>query len=175
MSEVSPGERLAALQAAFDGTFAAPPRLVDGEREELLAIRLSGDPFALRLRELTGVEPRRRVVPLPGAPTGLLGLAGLRGRLVPVYRLSILLGYPERDEAGRFIALAAGGDGAPVGFALDGIDGYLIARRAELHPAVELRRHAPEVLSSAGVARPVISVPSVLASLGGHEPRGLKG
>jgi purine-binding chemotaxis protein CheW len=87
-------DALEKLRQAFDEAFARP---VAGSRTPdvaLVAIAMGEDRLALPLSELTGVYAMPALVPLPGAPGALLGVAGLRGQLVPVYGLAALLGSP---------------------------------------------------------------------------------
>ncbi|MGH9362585.1 MAG: hypothetical protein ACRD2T_11775, partial [Thermoanaerobaculia bacterium] len=60
-------ERTASLREAFDQTFAAPPPARAANRMGLLAIRVGGDAFALRIGELAAVSLGRKLVPLAGA------------------------------------------------------------------------------------------------------------
>ncbi|MGH9895296.1 MAG: chemotaxis protein CheW, partial [bacterium] len=56
--------RVAALRQAFDESFAAPPPEESQGLEDLLRIRVAGDPYAIRLRDIAGVVARRKVVPI---------------------------------------------------------------------------------------------------------------
>lgn len=131
------------------------------ELENLLAIRVAGDPYALRLGELTGLHVCPKVIPLPTGVSSLLGIAGFRGILVPVYDLRVLLGYP-RAGSPRWVALAH--EESAVGLAFDALEGQLrvardaITLRSGGAPATFVR----EVVSADAVVRPVVHVPSVL-------------
>ena len=67
-----------------------------------------GAPFAFRLAEIAGVAVDRKLTSLPSPVPELLGLAGLRGRLVPVYSLTALLGGTPEGTAGRWLVLDCG-------------------------------------------------------------------
>ncbi len=58
---------LEALRQEFDRSFARPPVDDAGEMEQFVAIRLGADRYALALRDIAGLEPGKRVVPLPAA------------------------------------------------------------------------------------------------------------
>jgi hypothetical protein len=64
---------LCELRRGFDNrvvlTMASAPEPV----EKLLLMRVAGDPHTLRASELSGLNPRRRIVPPAGAPVSLLG------------------------------------------------------------------------------------------------------
>jgi len=112
--------RAAELARAFDRTFAEPPRAAAGGLLALLAIRVGGDPLALRLTQVAGLYARRSIVPVPSALPELLGLVSLRAAIVPVYDLGALLGRtPQLDP--RWIVLAAQ---AAIALAFDELEGY---------------------------------------------------
>jgi purine-binding chemotaxis protein CheW len=114
-------DRAAALRARFDRSFAEPPRGAAAATEDLLAIRLGGAPYALRLAELAGLFADRKVAPLPSAVRELLGVAGFRGAIVPVYDLRLLLGCTATAPP-RWLVIAAQ---LPVGFGFDVLEGHL--------------------------------------------------
>jgi purine-binding chemotaxis protein CheW len=114
--------RLAEVRGAFDGVFAQPLRQARDEEENLLAFRVGREPYAVRLDQLAGLFADRPVTPLPDAPPGLLGLAGLRGALMPVYDLRITLGQSGSGTP-RWMLVAAGE--TPVAFAFNTLDGHL--------------------------------------------------
>src|SRR5262249_15213510 len=127
-------ERAAELAGAFDAAFAEPPPAEAANPLDVLAIRLGGDPHALRLTQLGGVYARRKIVPVPSALPELLGLVSLRAAIVPVYDLAALLGRARQGEP-RWIVLAAA---APIALAFEALDGYrrlspdaLVQRAAE--------------------------------------------
>lgn len=61
-----------------------------------------------------------RMAPLPGAPAGFLGLANLRGNLVPIYDLRIPLGLASRPGGVEPLALVFGEGDDAVGVIIDG-------------------------------------------------------
>lgn len=89
--------RLAEIRRSFDASFAAPALRHDEERRSALAIQAGEGRFAVRVEDLAGVEACRRIVRLPANLPGLLGVAGIRGRLLAAYDLGALLGQPSRD------------------------------------------------------------------------------
>ena len=81
--------KAAALRQAFDLSFALPPPPASPEVEDLLTIRVAGNPYAIRLRDIAGMVAGRKVVPVPSVTLDLLGLAGMRGGVVPVFGLLV--------------------------------------------------------------------------------------
>jgi len=87
-------ERSTELRRAFDRSFSEAPVTRATELDDLLDIRVGLDPYAIHLDQVTGVFADKPVTPLPGSFPELLGIAGFRGAIVPVYDLRTLLGYP---------------------------------------------------------------------------------
>src|ERR1019366_8843948 len=85
-NSVDPG--LGEVRPAFDRSFSAPPPSRAAETQSLIVIRLAGETLVLRAGDITGIARRRRLVPLPSRTPELLGLAGIRGALVPVFNLA---------------------------------------------------------------------------------------
>ena len=90
------------LRRAFDQTFAEVPLPVTQDVTNLLGIRVGGDPFAIRLGEVAGLFADRKIVPLPSPVPELLGVAGFRSGLIPIYSLRGFLGYPPASEIHTF-------------------------------------------------------------------------
>src|SRR5687767_7240240 len=108
-------ERVAELRRGFDLSFAAPPPEGLEEFEDLLAIRLEGDRYAVRVAEIAGLITGRKLAHLPSGAPNLLGVAGIRGGLVPVFDLSAMLGYPA-SGAPQWMILCRSDDPIALGF-----------------------------------------------------------
>ena len=111
----------ARMRAEFDRGFALSPPVAGDAQEGYLAIRVGGDPCALRLADLLGVYVDRKVVPLPSSVPTLLGIASFRGALIPVHDLRLLLGYLRTAPAGKVRRSTLAG--APLTPALSPADG----------------------------------------------------
>lgn len=152
--------RLAELRAAFDGGFALAPSPPRAAEEELLAIQVGGDVYAVRLREIGGLEPGRAVTPVPSASPACLGLAAVRNELVAVFDLALLLGYASADKP-RFLLLARG---AASGFACAALIGHVRAPAAL--PAEEQdQKRLREVVPIGAALRPVIELSVLLREI----------
>ena len=155
--------KLLALREAFDRTFA---EAVGGERPEqldFLAVRIAGDPYALRLSEVQSLHASRRVVAAPSELPELLGMAGFRGVLTPVYDLAQLLGYSAERSAKWLVVVQ---HASPIAFAFGGFEAHL---RVTLD-----RVSTPQVGSSAAVrgavqhaakALPLLHLPSLVEGI----------
>jgi hypothetical protein len=105
------------VRRAFDDAFRrAPEPVVD--TVAVVLVRVSGVALALRRASVDRIEADRPVTRLPGAHPALLGLAALRGSVLPVWSLASLLDLPVDAATGasrrapRWLAVRRG-----VGFA----------------------------------------------------------
>ena len=119
------------LRREFDAAFARPPASGIEDEERLLAVRVGGDRYAIRLAEIAALHADRTIVPLPSPLPELLGLAAFRGDLAPVYDLAALLGHARRAEP-RWLVLSR--STPPVGLAFDVFDAQLVVRTARIFP-----------------------------------------
>jgi len=151
------------LARAFDADFARPIAARATAVEDLLAIRIGGDPYALVRGELAGLFADKVVTPLPGGAPGLLGIGGFRGALVPVYDLCAVLGVGVAARPPRWLVTAAA---APVALAFERFDALLrVPREAITTRAVAAAGHAPRVVRIADEVRPVLDVPSIVGAI----------
>jgi chemotaxis signal transduction protein len=162
-------EKAEDLRRAFDRSFAELPHEERVQVEDLLAIRVGGDPFALRLHDVSGLFADKVVTALPSNVSELVGVAGFRGSIIPVYDLRALLGYAV-SEPSRWMLVVA----AKVALAFDRFEGHLRVPRESIavQPPSERARHVTEVVRGGGVARPIVHVPSVLEAIGARARRG---
>jgi chemotaxis signal transduction protein len=161
-------EELAArLRDDFDRSFAEPRSPERPAGDDLLAIRIGPEPYALRLAEVSGLYTERKITRLPGSSPALLGIAAFRGAIVPVYDLSVLLGQSP-GEMVRWLAIAAG---QAVAFALASVEGYLRVDLASIVPHEARgreRRHVRDFARGAGPVRPIVHLPSVIEAIRRH-------
>lgn len=172
-NERAPASRAAQMRRAFDQAFAHPPLARAEGGESFLAIRLGADAYAVRLSEVAELFKDRTIVRMPSRRNDFLGLAGLRGGIVPVYSLRDLLGYPVTNETARWLLLVA--PGHSVAFTVDQFEGHLRVDRSQILPAPgnAIRAHLREVARVNDEPRPIISLGSVLEGL--QERPGLVG
>lgn len=157
------------LRTAFDRSFALPPHQETLEVDDLLAVRVSGDLYAIRLRDISGVVARRTIVAVPAAAPGLLGVAGIRGDIVPVFSLSSFLGYGDDHEAPTWTVLCGGEHPIALGFAE--LEGYLRLPRSAVHAdeaSQGKRNYVKDVVATETAARPVIAVPNIITDIRNH-------
>jgi chemotaxis signal transduction protein len=156
----------AMLRRLFDSSFAAATATMTEPLEDLLAIRVGADPYALRLSEIAGLYVDVKIVPVPSPVVQLLGIVSLRGKMAPVYDLAALLHYPPAASP-RWMILA--GAAQPVGFAFETFEAHLQVPKASLAESEDrgegngaTRRHVRGAVRAAEVLRPMIHVASVV-------------
>jgi chemotaxis signal transduction protein len=156
-------ERAAAMRREFDRSFTEPPRQREGVTTDLLAIRLGGQAHALRVADIAGLFTDKPLTRLPSTQAAFLGLAGFRGRALPVFDLRRWLGCPA-DAPARWGVIAAGHAAA---FVFDHFEGHLRSSPHDIaaHESGAVRPHIAGLLRGTGEARRVIDLPSVLDAL----------
>jgi len=104
--------------------------------EQLVVFQINEGWFAFRLADVAEIIRPPALARMPLAPPSLLGLANLRGAVLPVVSVRRLLGQSDAppDEATRVIVIDPG---APIGFMVDAVTNLLAvpARRVERDPA----------------------------------------
>jgi chemotaxis signal transduction protein len=163
---VSGGRSALELRRQFDLSFAEAPRPTGARGDDLIAVRVGGDPYALRLAEIAGLQVDRRVVSVPavpGAASGFRGVVAVRGNLAPVYQLRALLGYGPGAPS-RWLALV--GSPRPIALELELFDAYLRVARDEITPSSSGDRpFVREALRRDGQLRPLIHVASLVEAI----------
>jgi len=157
--------RAAELRHAFDRTFAEPRRTDTPSTEDFLAIRVESEPYAVRLSEIAGLFVDKRITRVPGRVATLLGIAGFRGTIVPVYDLCTLLGYPA-TEAPRWLVMASA---KPVAFMFDAFEGHFRISREGIVPQEadeRPRSYVREFVRAEDHIRPIVHLDSVLDAIG---------
>jgi chemotaxis signal transduction protein len=162
MTDVALEGRAQELRRLFDRTFSNPPPPPAAATVDLLAITLAGQPFALRLAEVAGLFADRPITPLPARVTGLLGLIGSRGAVLPTYDLRVFLGHAAATKPPRWIVVARE---QPVALAFDALDGHRrVAALAIADSAPGHGIHTPALVHLPEL-RPIVALSSVLATI----------
>jgi chemotaxis signal transduction protein len=159
-----------ALRRLFDASFAAPAGSMSKRLEDLLAIRVGSDPYALRTSEIAGLHVGMKIVPVPSPVAELLGIAAIRGMMAPIYDLAALLRYPPAANP-RWFIIARGPQ--PVGFAFETFESHLQVSQSSLANddgenagSGGAGQHTRGTVRVAGALRPIIHLTSVLEMMG---------
>lgn len=164
--------RVEELRRAFDDSFAAPwPTPEAHDRERMLALRVFKDTYLVRLAEVSGLAGVRSIVPVPSEAPALLGVTAFRGRIVPLFSLALLLGYPAEGDPPRWFVLVAEETPRrasfreePVGLAFHDLEGQVLLSPSDICPieAQRARPHLQQAVRSGTELRPVISIPFLM-------------
>lgn len=156
-------DTVAALRRAFDASFAAAPTVGLAGVVDLLAIRIAREPYLLRLPDVAALTADRAITRLPGPVPELVGVAGFRGAVVPVFDLRAVLGLGV-TEGPRWLVLVTGP--IPLAFAFEAFDGYRRVRAdAFSSPGATAGAHVREIVRIADQLHPVVNVDSIRESI----------
>jgi chemotaxis signal transduction protein len=154
--------QIAQLRGDFDQRFAAPSAAIEDARVPLLLVRVGDQRHCLPLTGLVSFSAASRLTMLPGQHAACLGIAGHRGRAIPVYSLAVLLNAGATDNAPRWLAVTTDG----IGIGITGFDGQIqvpaAAIRAREGRSGERFLHLDTVVHADRVC-PVIDLSSVLS------------
>lgn len=167
-SSTSRPDKLHDLRREFDESFAQPMTQDKAALIKLLIVQAGDGNFVLRLGDALGLHACPRIIALPGARSGLLGLSGIRGQLIAVYRLSVILGADAAVHTPPRWLLLPRADGQ-LAIGLDGISAYVNAPTSAICPAVSPSSIAPDlcphVFDHSGTPRPVLDINAVVAAI----------
>jgi purine-binding chemotaxis protein CheW len=104
-----------------------------------LQLRLGAERYALPVEDIVEVTLRKEITEIPGSAAAVLGLANLRGSVIPVYDLARVLGVDGADGGERLVVAAQGGRQA--GLTVDEVTG--------IEPLPELTEPGSGLLSGA--------------------------
>ena len=155
------------LRREFDSAFAAPRAVRSSDVEKLVVLQVGSLWVACRVLEVTRFESLRRVVPLSNGAPGLIGIAGLRGKVVPVFGLAAILGIGGA-EGTPWVAIC--GEADPIGLAFDRLDRFVTVRRSDVSAVGDgnrLSSHTNGLLRIGSVAHDVLDLPAVLSAIRG--------
>jgi chemotaxis signal transduction protein len=160
---LSLADRAAGLRSQFDRGFAVAPSAETATVEDLLAVRLAGQGFALRLREIAGLFADKKITRLPGAGVTLLGMVGIRGAIAPVYDLQRLLGLAAAKTSRWLVTASA----APVAFAFERFEGQLRGDHSLITPraSADQRGLSRSFIQIDGVLRPIVELSDALDAI----------
>ncbi len=169
MKQPAGDSNAARLRLAFDQSFALLPSPLSQEVEDLLTIGVGGEPYAIFLRDIAGMVAACRIVPIPAVTPDLLGLAGIRGGIVPVFCLASILGYGPAPGSPRWLILCSKDE--PIALAFSDFEACLRLPISALHANEQLpatgqqENYVNQLASTPAGVRPIISIPRIVATI----------
>lgn len=156
------------LKSSFDQTFQQARVERNHELVHLLVVRIGTARFALKVRDLAGLARAQTIVPIPAADAGLLGLAGLKGRMVAVYSLAAQIGSPAlTTDPQRWLVLCRSDRG--IALAFSAAEGTMMVPSSELFPADHgAPPHATDAVGSGASRLWLLNVSSIAAAIARH-------
>jgi len=157
------------LRLAFDRSFGLPPLVASPPGEDLLTIRVAGDPYAIRLIDIAEILTDCRIVAVPSVTPDLLGLAGIHGGIIPVFGLSSILGYAPDPGSPRWMILCSSEE--PFALAFSDFEGYLRLPTSALHSDENFRatreqvKYVNQIASTPDGVRAVIDIQLITATI----------
>ena len=151
------------MRRDFDSSFALRPAAAGVAKIELLAISVAANRFALRLSDVTGIYADKKITRVPGAAPSMLGIAGFRGSISPIYDLARLMSQPH-SQMPRWLVVARA---APIAIAFDGFDGQLRLAADAIKPQQSRDAHSftREFAQTDSGLRPIIDLQSVIEAI----------
>ena len=96
---------------------------------QLVIFRVGATQYGVAIEDVEEILPPQNITRLPGAPNGVLGLADVRGQVVPVFDLHWKFDVPASDDdAGSRFVLVRTHEGT-VALLVDGVDEVVDSRR----------------------------------------------
>jgi purine-binding chemotaxis protein CheW len=128
----------------------AKPVLADtGRGRQFLTFRIDARVYAMAAEDVSEVIRTPAVARVPQAPKGLLGLANLRGSVLPIASLRGLLGQADAIPSDRDRVIVLSG-ASPVGLSVDAVDALVSVAADEIETRqAELAQAPGEALTGA--------------------------
>ena len=93
--------------------------------QQLATFYVAGEMFGVDVREVQEVLVEQEATPVPLAPPHVVGLANLRGQIMPTFSLRTRFGMPQREEGKPVANLIVKTTEGPVSFVVDEIGDVL--------------------------------------------------
>lgn len=109
---------------------------------EVLEFRLAQERYAIETRFVREVQPLRNLTPLPSTPRFVLGIANVRGRIIPVFDLKMFLSLPESGLTDLHRIILVRGRDLELGVLADLSVGVTTISSDSIHPSAPMRTGA---------------------------------
>ena len=127
------------LRREFDESFSRPLQPPQEAGEPFLIASVRGSPIAFHLHGVKGVERTHSCAALPSTHPHFLGLASLRGGVVPLFDIAGLWGERSLHRRASLVVLLDAGGGETAGVVVDHLEGYRSLASSSLCPSTDSR------------------------------------
>jgi len=137
-------------------------------RGQVCVFRLDGVAYAIPVLDVLEVVRTTALVPVPGAPTRVVGMHNLRGRIIACVDTRILLDRPSEAAAGSIAMVVQVGPGR-VGLLVEEIEGVVSVADPGIRELTATRpphRAISRILQASGELIPVLDVAELHPELG---------
>jgi len=110
---------------------------VDTNDNQFVTFHIAGEIFAAPMAPVQEIIRMPELAHVPLAPPSLLGLANLRGRILPIIDLRRIFGLPQQEanEATRALVINLG---VPMGLVVDRVASVMSVDKASIEPATSM-------------------------------------
>ena len=130
---------IAILRARAERIASTQQQTNEGDIFSALAVKVSGETYALPMDALTAVYEGYTIVPLPCVPSFVAGIVNVRGQVLPVVDLAILLGVP--GEAVKRSLLIISNDEFSLGLSVEAVGDVITILTSTLQPVPTALNH----------------------------------
>jgi purine-binding chemotaxis protein CheW len=111
---------------------------MDNVTNEFVTFSIAGEVFAINMSPVQEIIRVPEIVKIPKSPPSLMGLANLRGNVLPIINLRKVFELPEKniDEASRAIVVDLG---QPLGFLVDNVSSVISAEETKIETSSEIK------------------------------------
>jgi len=111
---------------------------MDSVTNEFVTFSIAGEVFAINMSPVQEIIRVPEIVKVPKSPPSLMGLANLRGKVLPIINLRKVFELPEKniDEASRAIVVDLG---QPLGFLVDNVSSVINAEETKIETCSEIK------------------------------------
>lgn len=109
---------------------------------QVVVFRVGPTSYGIVIDAVQEILPMLPITAAPGAPAGVLGLADVRKRVVPVFDLHVRFGVSRPADSNETRLILVNVEDTSVAMLVDGVDEVLNVTRDEVQPAATLGRAA---------------------------------
>lgn len=88
---------------------------------DLVVFRINGQPYAMRIDCLEGIEAVQHITPVANAPANIIGIANIRGEIVPIMDVASRFELKYTSNTPEYLLVRIDKD--PLCFKVDSVDG----------------------------------------------------